>query len=49
MEEGETNFCEIGTVPFPESANWLIIGVANFQQIYGDLHPYLAIFLCIAG
>lgn len=46
---GGATLCEIGSIPFPDSANWLIIGVANFQQFYGELHPYFAVFLCIVG
>lgn len=43
------NLCEIGSIPFPNSAEWIINAVASFQQVYGELHPYFAIALCISG
>uniref|UniRef100_A0A915ELZ6 G-protein coupled receptors family 1 profile domain-containing protein n=1 Tax=Ditylenchus dipsaci TaxID=166011 RepID=A0A915ELZ6_9BILA len=47
--EPELALCEIGSVPLPDGADWLIAGVAGFQAGYGELHPYLAVALCIAG
>ncbi|KAH7729992.1 7TM GPCR protein [Aphelenchoides avenae] len=41
--------CEIGSIPLPDSASWLISAVASFQQAYGEVHPFLAVVLCIAG
>lgn len=45
--EGEA-VCEIGSIPFSNSTP-IISAIANFQQSYGDFHPYLAAVLCIAG
>ncbi len=46
MDGGEA--CEIGSVPMP-NATWLIAAVADFHESYGATHPYIAVFLCIAG
>lgn len=40
--------CEIGSIPLP-NATWLIEAVSSFQSSYGEIHPYLALFLCVAG
>lgn len=45
----DSTLCEIGSIPFPESAEWIILVVAGFQQIYAEIHPYLAVLLCVAG
>lgn len=40
--------CEIGSLEMPP-AEWLFQAAAQFQQSYGQVHPYLAVGLCIAG
>nr|CAD2147046.1 unnamed protein product [Meloidogyne enterolobii] len=40
--------CEIGTLEMPPLEG-LFTAVAAFQQNYGQIHPYLAVGLCIAG
>ena len=40
--------CEIGAIPMP-SAEWLFTSVATFQQVYGQIHPYIAAVLCVVG
>ncbi|VDM26119.1 unnamed protein product, partial [Toxocara canis] len=40
--------CEIGSVPLP-NVTWLIAAIAQFDSTYGAIHPYIALFLCIAG
>lgn len=43
-----TGTCEIGSLEMPP-AEWLFSAAASFQQNYGQVHPYLAAGLCIAG
>ncbi|KAE9549385.1 hypothetical protein FO519_007413 [Halicephalobus sp. NKZ332] len=40
--------CEIGSIPLP-NVTWLVGAVSVFQGSYGEIHPYLAPFLCVAG
>jgi hypothetical protein len=40
--------CEIGSLEMPP-LEWLFTSVAAFQQNYSEIHPYLAVCLCIAG
>ena len=47
-QEAAATACQIGSIPMP-SADWLIGGAALFQQNYGQVHPYLAAFLCVVG
>jgi hypothetical protein len=44
----EGGACEIGSLEMPP-AEWLFSAAATFQQSYGQIHPYLAAGLCIAG
>lgn len=43
------NLCEIGSIPFPNSAEWIINSIASFHQVYSEIHPYFAIILCFSG
>lgn len=40
--------CDIGLIPLP-NATWLITVISSFQAGYGELHPFLALFLCVSG
>ncbi|VDN08369.1 unnamed protein product [Thelazia callipaeda] len=40
--------CEIGSVQF-QNATWLFAALADFQQAYGLIHPYIAVLLCFTG
>uniref|UniRef100_A0A1I8C1A9 G_PROTEIN_RECEP_F1_2 domain-containing protein n=1 Tax=Meloidogyne hapla TaxID=6305 RepID=A0A1I8C1A9_MELHA len=48
MTSNSKSACEIGTLEMPP-LEWLFTAVAAFQQNYGQIHPYLAVGLCIAG
>lgn len=43
-----TEGCEIGSVPLPDISG-LMSTITSFSQKYGELHPYIALFLCITG
>ncbi|MFH4975431.1 hypothetical protein AB6A40_002140 [Gnathostoma spinigerum] len=40
--------CEIGSISLP-NITWLISAIADIHVAYGAVHPYIAMFLCIAG
>ncbi|VDN53581.1 unnamed protein product [Dracunculus medinensis] len=48
MIMSSTEGCEIGSVPLPDISG-LMSTITSFSQKYGELHPYIALFLCITG
>ena len=47
-EEMASASCEIGSLEMP-SADWMFAAAASVQHSYGQVHPYLAAGLCVAG
>ncbi|VDN20885.1 unnamed protein product [Cylicostephanus goldi] len=40
--------CVMGTVPLTDS-EWLVDAVGALNGVYAQLHPYVAVALCLAG